>query len=62
MDEIKLKNKFMKEALKEAQKAYDKNEIPVGAVIVKEKKMIRRNMLKFLQYKRLVKNWDHGDC
>lgn len=28
----------MKEALKEAKKAYDKLEIPVGAVIVKERK------------------------
>ena len=42
MDEIKLKNKFMKEALREAQKAYDKNEIPVGAVIVKDNKIIAR--------------------
>ena len=32
------KEKFMKEALKEAQKAYEKEEIPVGAVIVKERK------------------------
>ena len=29
----------MKEALKEAQKAYDKLEIPVGAVIVKDGKI-----------------------
>ena len=28
----------MKEDLKEAKKAYDKLEIPVGAVIVKERK------------------------
>ena len=42
MDEIKLKNKFMKEALKEAKKAYDKNEIPVGAIIVKDNKIIAR--------------------
>ncbi len=34
--------KFMKEALKEAQKAYDKKEIPVGAVIVKDNKIIAR--------------------
>ena len=33
---------FMKEALKEAQKAYDKLEIPVGAVIVKDGKIIAR--------------------
>jgi len=34
--------KFMKEALKEAKKAYDKEEIPVGAVIVKNGKIIAR--------------------
>ena len=34
--------KFMKEALKEAQKAYDQLEIPVGAVIVKDGKIIAR--------------------
>lgn len=36
------KEKFMKEALKEAKKAYDKDEIPVGAVIVKDGKIIAR--------------------
>ena len=36
------KEKFMKEALKEAKKAYEKEEIPVGAVIVKEEKIIAR--------------------
>ena len=39
MDE---KEKFMKEALKQAKKAYDKEEIPVGAVIVKDHKIIAR--------------------
>ena len=39
MDE---KIKFMKEALKEAKKAYDKLEVPVGAVIVKDGKIIAR--------------------
>ena len=34
--------KFMKEALKEAKKAYDKLEVPVGAVIVKDGKIIAR--------------------
>lgn len=34
--------KYMKEAIKQAQKAYEKNEIPVGAVIVKENKIIAR--------------------
>ena len=37
-----MEQKFMKEALKEAQKAYDKQEIPVGAVIVKNGKIISR--------------------
>ena len=34
--------KFMKEALKEAKKAYKKLEIPVGCVIVKDGKIIAR--------------------
>lgn len=34
--------KYMKLALKEAKKAYDKKEIPVGAVIVKDDKVIAR--------------------
>lgn len=37
-----MEEKFMKEALKEAQKAYDKLEIPVGCVIVKDGKIIGR--------------------
>ena len=36
------KNKFMKQALKEAKKAYEKLEVPVGAVIVKDGKIIAR--------------------
>lgn len=35
-------DKYLKEALKEAQKAYEKLEVPVGAVIVKEDKIIAR--------------------
>lgn len=35
-------DKYIKEALKEAQKAYKKLEVPVGAVIVKEDKIIAR--------------------
>lgn len=34
---------FMKEALKEAQKAYEADEIPVGAVIVANHKIIARS-------------------
>ncbi len=33
---------FMKEALKEASKAYDKDEVPVGAVIVCDNQIIAR--------------------
>lgn len=36
------KEKFMKEALKEAKKAYQKDEIPVGAVIVRDGKIIAK--------------------
>ena len=34
--------RFMKEALKEAKKAYDKLEVPVGCVIVKDGKIVAR--------------------
>ena len=33
---------FMKEALKEAKKAYKKDEVPVGAIIVKDNEIIAR--------------------
>ena len=33
---------FMKEALKEAQKAFDKDEVPVGAIIVCHNQIIAR--------------------
>ena len=36
------KEYFMKQALKEAEKAYRKQEVPVGAIIVKEGKIIAR--------------------
>ena len=36
------KEKYMKEALKEAQKAYRKLEVPIGVVIVKDDKIIAR--------------------
>lgn len=36
------KEKFMKQALKEAKKAYEKLEVPVGAVIVKDGKIIAK--------------------
>ena len=34
--------RFMKEALKEAKKAYDKLEVPVGCVIVRDGKIVAR--------------------
>ncbi len=37
-----MKEFFMKEALKEARKAYKKEEVPVGAIIVKDGKIIAR--------------------
>ena len=37
-----MQEKFMKEALKEARKALEKEEVPVGAVIVKDGKIIAR--------------------
>lgn len=36
------REKFMKQALKEANKAYDELEIPVGAIIVKDGKVVAR--------------------
>lgn len=42
------KEKFMNEALREAKKAYEKAEIPVGAIIVKN----RKNNSKSSQFKR----------
>jgi tRNA(adenine34) deaminase len=37
-----MEEKYMKEALKEAKKAYDKLEVPVGAVIVKDGEIIAK--------------------
>src|SRR3989339_2073375 len=37
-----LKNKYMKAALKEAEKAFLKDEVPVGAVVVYQNKIIAR--------------------
>lgn len=35
--------RYMLEALKEAKKAYKKNEVPIGAIIVKDNKIIARS-------------------
>ena len=42
---------FMKFALKEAKKAYDKGEVPVGCVIVKDDKIIARGHNQVLSRK-----------
>lgn len=39
---MKIEEKYMKEALKEAKKAYKKLEVPVGAIIVKNGEIIAR--------------------
>ena len=51
-----MQEKFMWQAIKEAQKAYSIGEVPVGAVIVKRQAKTRRNMLKFLRFKKQVKS------
>ena len=39
---IDFKEKFMRIALNEARKSFDEDEVPVGAVIVKEDKVIAK--------------------
>lgn len=70
-------DKFMLEALKEAKKAYKKNEVPVGAVIVRDEKIIAKahNLREFKQNSlahaeiicinkacKKLKNWRLEDC
>ncbi len=43
MIEVYTDDYFMKEALKEAQKAFDEDEVPVGAVVVCKKQIIARS-------------------
>jgi len=42
---------FMREALREAKKAFDRDEVPVGAVLVRQNKIISRghNQIELLQ-------------
>ena len=69
--------KYMKEALNQAQKAYEKGEIPVGAVIVKEHKIIARaynekeykldttrhaEILAIQKASKKLKSWRLQDC
>ena len=72
-----IKEKFMREALKEAKKAYEKLEVPIGAVIVKDNKIIARgynlkeekqNTIKHAEIiaieraSKKLKNWRLNDC
>src|ERR1700741_5523211 len=68
---------FMREALRQAQKAYTTDEVPVGAVIVREGKIIARahnqveplkdatahaEMLSLTQAEASVGDWRLTDC
>ena len=72
-----IKEKFMKEALKEAKKAYEKLEIPIGAIIVKDNKIIARGynlkeekqssikhaeIIAIEKASKKLKNWRLNDC
>ena len=75
--EEKQNKKFMKEALKEAKKAAEKLEVPVGSVIVKEGKIIARahnlketkfdttkhaEMIAIQKASKKLKSWRLLDC
>ena len=55
-----MQEKFMKEALKEAKKAYEKLEVPVGCVIVKDGKIIARG--HNLKASKKLQSWRLLDC
>ena len=77
MEEKLEKEKWMKEALKQAQKAYECDEIPVGAVIVKDNKIIARGynqkeikcdttkhaeIIAIQKASKKLKSWRLSDC
>ena len=72
-----MNNKYIELAIKEAEKAYKKGEVPVGAVIVKDEKIISKayntiekeqNPIKHAEIKAIekatkkLKNWRLNDC
>ena len=72
-----MKIKYMMEAIKEAKKAYDIDEVPIGAVIVKNDRIIARgynkknklnNVLKHAEIiaiekaQKKLNNWRLNDC
>ena len=71
------KEYFMKKALKEAKKAYERKEVPVGVVIVKDNKIISRaynqkeeknspikhaEIIAIEKACKKLKNWRLNDC
>ena len=71
------KEQFMKQALKQAEKAYEKEEVPIGAIIVKDGKIISRaynkreldmkatahsEILAIEKACKKLKNWRLNDC
>ena len=69
--------KFMKEALREAKKAYDIGEVPIGAVIVKDNKIIAKaynkkeiikdvtshaEIIAIKKASKKLENWRLNDC
>lgn len=72
-----MENAFMKEALKEADKAYKKMEVPIGAVVVKDGKIIARGynqkeqkqdttmhaeIIAIKKASKKLKNWRLNNC
>ena len=72
-----MQEKYMKLALKEAQKAYKKNEIPIGCVIIKNNKVIAKShnlkeykhstlyhaeLIAIKKASKKLKNWRLLDC
>jgi len=58
MNEVIIKNKWMKFALKEAEKALKMDEVPIGSVIVKDNKIIGRG---YNQVESLVDSTAHAE-
>lgn len=72
-----MNEKYMEEAIKQAKKAYEKDEVPVGAVIVKNNKIIAKSYNMVEKYNdatkhaeiivikrasKKLKNWRLIDC
>lgn len=72
-----MENKFMEEAILEAKKAFKKGEVPVGAVIVKNNKIIakahnlverkqnacfRAEIIAITKAAKKIRNWRLSEC